>query len=94
MTPPMDRARIERWLRSDHRTWRWRPDEDDPDRYEAVESTDAGFRYFAWSHLHGEDGRRREDEQSFEDFDARGPAWAVPPEIEREMRQWLARRRG
>lgn len=88
----MDRDRLEDWLRSDHRTWRWRFDED-YDRYEAVESSEVGFRFFAWSHVPGEDGVFREARQSFDDFEARGPLWRMPAEVERQIRAWLAGRR-
>ena len=48
------------------------PKNEVPDRYEAVETTEEGLRWFAWSHLPGEDGLTREDWQSYEDFAARG----------------------
>lgn len=73
-----------------HRTWRWREDWEDPDHYLGLESTDEGFRFFAWSHLHGDDGLTREARQSFDDFDRDGPAWPLPEEIERQVRAWLA----
>ena len=88
----MDRERIERWLRSGHRTWRWREDWEDPDHHVGLESRDAGFRWFAWSHLHGEDGQTREQTQTFEAFLADGPLWPMPEELEREVRDWLTTR--
>ena len=89
----MDRERLDAWLRSGHRTWRWRHD-DDYARYEAVETRDDGLSFFAHSHVPGEDGIYRREDQSFEDFDANGPLWAMPEGAERELRAWLAKRRG
>lgn len=82
-----DRSRLRSFAL--HRTWRWRKDDTDPDRYLALESTDEGFRYFAWSHLHGEDGLTEEQRQSFEAFEQQGPLWSLPDEIERQVRDWL-----
>lgn len=73
-----------------HRTWRWREDGGDPDHYLALESTDEGFRYFAWSHLHGEDGLTSEVRQPFDAFDRDGPLWPLPDEVARQVRAWLA----
>ena len=87
----MDRARIDAWLHAKHRTFRWRADEI-ADRYEGVETTDQGLRWFAWSHLPGEDGLTREAWQSFEDFAARGPAHALPADVERQLRAWIEER--
>ena len=84
----MDRDRLDAWLRSPHRTWRWRLDED-YDHYEAVESSDEGLRFFAWSHVPGEDGLHREGRQSFDDFERDGPLWAMPEDVEAQVRAWL-----
>jgi hypothetical protein len=78
---------------SSHRTWRWRLDPGDPDHYLAVESTDQGLRYFAWSHLHGEDGLTREARQPFDAFERDGPLWEMPEDVERGVREWLATHR-
>ncbi len=88
MTSRMDDDRLRAFAA--HRTWRWRPDPSDADHYVAIESTDQGFRYFAWSHV--DDGLTREERQSFEDFEARGPAWPVPNAIEEQVRAWLSAR--
>lgn len=84
----MDRVRIESWLTAKHRTFRW-PTDEMAEHYEAVETTERGLRWFAWSHLHGEDGLTREEWQSFEDFAAKGPARAMPAEIEQKLHAWL-----
>lgn len=76
---------------AERRTWRWRPNPDDRDHYAGVETTDDGFRFFAWSHL--DDGLTRDERQSFADFEARGPAWPLPRAIEEEVRAWLAEHR-
>ncbi len=60
----MDQDRLRSF--AEHRTWRWRPHDEDADHYVAVESTDHGFRYFAWSHV--DDGLTGEERQSYEDF--------------------------
>ena len=89
----MDRDRLDAWLGSPHRTWRWRHD-DDYDRYEALETRDDGLHFFAHSHVPGEDGIYRTAHQSYEAFAADGPLWRLPEETERELRAWLARARG
>lgn len=75
-----------------HHTWRWRPDPADPDHYLAVETTDGGLRYFAWSHLDAR-GLTRETLQSFASFEEDGPSWAMPEDVEREVRAWLSAHR-
>lgn len=74
-----------------HRTWRWRTDPEDRDGYLALETTDEGFRFFAWSHRGA--GLVEEKRQSFDDFEREGPAWPLPHDIEQEARAWLAARR-
>ncbi len=74
------------------RTWRWRPDPNDPDHYLAVETTERGLRYFAWSHV-DDDGVTREATQTFAELERDGPAWALPDEIERAVRAWVAQHR-
>lgn len=74
-----------------HRTWRWRPEEGDPDHYLALETTDAGLRYFAWSHL--DDGLTREAHQAFDEFEREGPLWPLPPDVEEHVREWLSSHR-
>jgi hypothetical protein len=88
----MDRARIEAWLNAKHRTFRW-PTDENADHYEAVETTDDGLRWFAWSHLHGEDGLTHESLQSWAELEADGPARPMPPEVERALRDWISARR-
>lgn len=85
------RERIEAWMRAKHRTFRW-PTDENADHYAAVETTDRGLRWFAWSHLHGEDGLTREELQSYEDFAVQGPRLPMPEERERELRAWIAER--
>lgn len=72
------------------RTWRWRPNESDQDHYLAVETTEDGLRYFAWSHL--DRGLTDEVRQTFAQFESDGPAWPLPEDIERRVREWLAER--
>jgi hypothetical protein len=74
-----------------HRTWRWRPDAADADHYRAVETTDEGLRYFAWSHV--DDGLTEEHRQSFEAFEREGPRWPLPANVARELAAWLATHR-
>ena len=45
----MDRDALARFIRFEHRTFRWN-DGEDHSRYQAVESTDAGLRWYRWSH--------------------------------------------
>lgn len=89
----MDREGIRRFIDAGHRTWRWHSEED-PDHYEAVESSESGLRYFAYSHLHGEDGITREEAQGFDDFEANGPRWSMPGPTEDAIRAWIAARGG
>jgi hypothetical protein len=75
-----------------HRTWRWRPDATDPDHYRALETTEGGLRYFAWSHL--DEGLSQELQQTFEAFAEEGPRWPLPENVARELRTWLERHHG
>jgi hypothetical protein len=85
----MDEDRIRSF--AEHRTWRWREDPADADHNVGIESTDEGFRYFAWSHLDA--GLTREERQRFEDFDRDGPRWPLPAGVEAQVREWLAAHR-
>lgn len=84
----MDRDRLQRWLTSPHRTWRWRFD-DDYDRYEGVQTSDDGLRWFLWSHVPGEDGAHEERTQSFASFAEDGPLRPLPEDVARELAAWL-----
>ncbi|MGF1469822.1 MAG: hypothetical protein ACFCGT_27165 [Sandaracinaceae bacterium] len=86
----MERSRIRHWLASRHRTWRWLPDPEDADRYQAVRTTDRGLLWYAWSHLPGEDGPHDEAEQSYPAFRAEGPLRPLPAEAEAELRAWVS----
>jgi hypothetical protein len=86
MVPGMDRARLEAWLNSPHRTWRWK-DPSDRDGYQAVETSPEGLRWYAWSHLFGEgrDGPSPARVQGWAEFRSSGPAHPVPPEVRQEL---------
>lgn len=75
-----------------HRTWRWRPEPTDADHYHALETTDQGLRYFAWSHV--DEGLTDEARQAFDAFEREGPAWPVPEAVKAEVQAWLAARPG
>jgi len=87
--PGMDRDALRRFIASPHRTWRWREAPDDPDHYRAVETSDEGLRWYAWSHLPGEDGPYDEVRQSFAEFETKGPPWDVPIETHSALHKWL-----
>ncbi len=59
------------------------------ERYEAVETTDHGLLWYAWSHLAG-GGRRDEALQTYADFEARGPVRRAPPHVLDALRSWIA----
>ncbi len=80
---------LESWLRAPYQVWHWREDDQNPDRYQAVETTTAGFRWFAWSHLHGEDGLSRDALQSYDDFRRDGPLRSIPGGLEGQLTDWL-----
>lgn len=84
----MDRKRLERWLTAGHRTWRWRKD-DDPNAYEAVETTDAGLAWYRWSHEAAGGGERDRTLQTYEAFRSEGPLRDMPDTMEAELRRWV-----
>ena len=85
----MDRERLQRWLRSPHRTWRWRHG-DAYERYQAVSSTDEGLLFYVWSHEHGEDGMQEGTLQPYAEFAERGPLVELPEGVDRQLRDWVA----
>ena len=92
----MDREALRRWLTSPHRTWRWTEGtgaEDTAERYRGVETTDAGLRWFRWSHRfgHGEDGLQGEVLQPWARFAADGPLEPMPVEARAELEAWYER---
>lgn len=87
----MDRDRLQRWLKSTHRTWRW--NHGDAESYEGVETTDEGLRWFRWSHRIREDGVQGEHDvevQPYVDFRASGPLRRIPDEQRAELERWVA----
>lgn len=90
----MDRSRLQHWLKSTHRTWRW--SSADAETYDAVETTDEGLRWFRWSHAFRDDGVHGEHDvqlQSVEDFERNGPLREMPEQLEAELRHWLHEQR-
>jgi len=89
----MDRDRLQRWLKSTHRTWRW--NHGNAESYEGVETTDAGLRWFRWSHAIREDGVHGEHDVELQSWDAYrddGPARAMPHAMREQLEEWLADR--
>jgi len=88
----MDRRRLAAWLASPHRTWRWK-DPDDRTGYRAVETSDAGLRWYGWSHLFGEggDGPSGEHLQTWANFRVDGPARTVPDDVREDLTALAAR---
>lgn len=87
----MDRDRLQRWLKSTHRTWRW--NRGDAESYEAVETTDDGLRWFRWSHAIRDDGLNGEHDvevQPWADYRASGPRRSMPGELRAELERWVA----
>jgi len=72
---PARRIGLGRWPRA----LRWN-DGSDVERYEAVEAGPDGLLWYVWSHAAG-GGRSGELRQSWEEFDASGPARPVPPGV-------------
>lgn len=91
----MDRDALARFMRFEHRTFRWN-DGADHSRYEAVETTDAGLRWYRWSH-HVElevGGLTDEALQPFEAYLADGPLRGMPAELGEQLREHVLRLRG
>ncbi len=87
----MDRGRLDDWLKSPHRTFRWN-DGDDSERYEGVTTTDDGLRWFRWSHVFADEGGEGEHDvahQSYEAFRASGPLRPMPDPIREELTSWV-----
>jgi hypothetical protein len=70
---------------SSHRTFRWN-DGSDVERYDAVETTDAGLLWYWWSHRTDHGGRRDAALQSFDAFVREGPLRAAPEPVLRALR--------
>ena len=88
----MDRGRLERFLTSNHRTFRWN-DGETREEYEAVETTDEGLRWYRWSHR-AEDGGPSEDTlQSYDDFAREGPQRPMPDHLRLALEAHVAARR-
>ena len=86
----MDRDRLQRWLKSTHRTWRW--NHGSAESYEGVETTDDGLRWFRWSHAIREDGVHGEHDvelQSWAAYRDDGPARDMPDAMREQLDEWL-----
>jgi hypothetical protein len=86
----MDRDRLNAWLSSPHRTWRWN-DGESPE-YHGVSTSDEGLSWFAHSHVFGDDGvsgRRGATSQSFAAFLRDGPLCAMPESMRAELEAWI-----
>ena len=83
----MDRDRLTRWLSSRHRTFRWNHGE--VGAYDAVETTDAGLRWYHWSHEMGDGGVQDLVLQTFEAYRTAGPPRDVPASVRRALDGFL-----
>ncbi len=81
----IDRDSIREKLAAKHHTWRWNGG--DRTRYEAVETTPEGLRWFRWSH--DIEGPEDEVAQSFEAFLEEGPPRAVPKSVTLAVKRWI-----
>ena len=90
----MDRDALSRFLRCEHRTFRWN-DGEDHSHYEAVESTDAGLRWYRWSHHVEADvgGMQDEELQPYADFERDGPLRALPEASRQALADHVAKLR-
>ncbi|MCA9576142.1 MAG: hypothetical protein R3B40_11130 [Polyangiales bacterium] len=88
----MDRDALARFMRFEHRTFRWN-DGEDHSRYEAVESTDEGLRWYRWSHHPELDQGGAQDValQGYAAFLADGPLRALPEEVAHRLREHVAK---
>ena len=88
----MDRDALARFMRFEHRTFRWN-DGEDHSRYEAVESTDRGLRWYRWSHHPelAEGGLQDEDLQPYAAYSADGPLRPLPDGLGEQLREHVAR---
>ena len=73
---------------SRHRTFRWN-DGRDVTRYQAVETSERGLRWFGWSHAPEDGGLHDEATQSFADFLRNGPSRAAPPHVMQALKRWI-----
>ncbi|MCA9536837.1 MAG: hypothetical protein KC593_24310 [Myxococcales bacterium] len=87
----MDRDALARFMRFEHRTFRWN-DGEDHSRYEAVESTDAGLRWYRWSHHVelAEGGLQDEALQPYAAYHAEGPLRTLPEDVATKLRDHVA----
>lgn len=78
-------------MRFEHRTFRWN-DGEDHSRYEAVESTDAGLRWYRWSHHVelAEGGLQDEALQPYAAYHAEGPLRTLPEDVATKLRDHVA----
>jgi hypothetical protein len=91
----MDRERLESWLMSPHRTFRWN-DGTDSERYEGVTTTDEGLRWFRWSHVFADgtgEGEHDVAHQSYEAFLETGPLREMPDALREELATWMKEHR-
>ena len=87
----MDRDALARFMRFEHRTLRWN-DGADHSRYQAVESTDEGLRWYRWSHqVEVEEGGQQDVTlQPYSAYHADGPLWTVPEDVAQRLREHVA----
>jgi hypothetical protein len=79
----VDRAKLERFLRAGHRTWRWTTD--GREGYEAVETTDRGLVWYRWSHTPDGGGPSGRVLQPYAALLEHGPVRRMPPAMLDEL---------
>jgi len=84
----MDRDALARFMRFEHHTFRWN-DGADHSRYEAVESTDQGLRWYRWSHHPEltEGGPQDVAIQTYAAFRQDGPLRTIPDDVGQRLRE-------
>lgn len=88
----MDRDALARFMRFEHRTFRWN-DGEDHSRYQAVESTDRGLRWYRWSHHPElEDGGMKDEAlQTYAEYREAGPLRPLPVATANALSEHVAR---
>ena len=83
----MDRDALKRFLGSPHVTLRWAAG-DAREGYEAIETTDAGLRYYRWSHLAADGGMHDESVRTWARYAEEGAGRTLPQEIDASLGAW------